>query len=108
MGEHRAWARGERGQPVTVGPAREPQWEARGPARGFGRSCGSRWRRAEVEPGTAVAPIYKWDVGEGKGEQELALSVGAGCPAFPCCPRISDNVSSVGDKLRVWDAVGLS
>lgn len=27
--EHRRWAKGERGQPVTVGPAREPQWEAR-------------------------------------------------------------------------------
>lgn len=93
---------------MTVGPAREPQWEARGPAPGFGRSCGSRWRWAEVEPGYAVAPVHKWDVGEGKGEEELALSVSAGCPACSCCRRISDNVSSAGDKQRAWDAGGLS
>lgn len=101
MGEHLGRARGERGQPVTVGPAREPQWEARGLARGFGRSCGSQWRWAEVEPETAVTPVYKWDLGEGKGEEELALSIPladfsrTGCSAFPWCPRISDNVSSV-------------
>lgn len=65
---------GSAGQPGTVGPAREPQWEARGPAPAFGHSCGCRWRWAEVEPGTAVVPICKWDVEERKGEEELALS----------------------------------
>ena len=48
-------------------------------SRGFGYFCcvpvalGLRWsRRSWVD---AVTCIYKWDSGEGKGEEKLALSV---------------------------------